>query len=190
MQHQSNNVLLIRPVKLTALVVVALLVAAPAGVAEDVKPSLRPAVQAAQSQSSSTTASATKRPRKKHKNKAAAYQMARTHWLDKAAEADPGLIESITYYHGPAKILARHPRLGEIAKSDHYLCRRLTRWKDVGRLLAVNPQADVVVQLDPEGIYRAIKRDKKTARLLSRHPLFDQMIGDNPDLGTIMSQFM
>lgn len=116
--------------------------------------------------------------------------MARFHWLDKAAEADPELIESITYYHGPAKVLAGHPRLGEIAKSDHYLCRRLTKWKDVSRLLVVNPQADVVVQLDPEGIYRAIKRDKKTARMLARHPLFDQMVGDNPDLGTILSQFM
>ncbi len=84
----------------------------------------------------------------------------------------------------------KHPRLGEIAEADHYLCRRLTRWKDVARKLAVNPQADRVIALDPEGIYRAIKNDRRLPKILARNPMYYRMIGENPDLGKILSTYM
>lgn len=116
--------------------------------------------------------------------------MASYHWLDRAAQANPQLIESITDYHSAALILVKHPRLGDIAEADHYLCRRLTRWKDVARKLAVSPQADRVIACDPEGIYRAVKNDRSVAKLLARNPMFHRMIGENPDLGRLLSTYM
>jgi hypothetical protein len=119
-----------------------------------------------------------------------ARRLAQYHWLDKAVEADPGLVEAICSHYTAALVLARHPRLGEIAQYDHYTCRRLTKWKTVARELAKNGECQKVVALDPEGIYRAIKRDRLLAKLLSTNPMFDQMIDDNPDLGVLISRYM
>lgn len=130
------------------------------------------------------------RPNRMRRDRQSANAMARYHWLDKAAMADPQLIESITDFHSASMILAKHPRLGEIAEADHYLCRRLTRWKSVARALAVSPQADKVIGLDPEGIYRAVKRDRRVAKLLARNPMFHRMITENPDLGKFLSTYM
>jgi len=116
--------------------------------------------------------------------------MAKYHWLDKAVEADPSLVESICHHYTAALILARHPRLGQIAQYDHYTCRRLTRWKTVARVLAKNGECAKVVALDPEGIYRAIKRDKRLVKLLATNPQFAEMIDENPDLGLLISQYM
>lgn len=125
--------------------------------ADEQNPQLRPGL-------SSTNAAPSVRRNRIRKSRGAANAMARYHWLDKAARANPQLIESITDFHSAAMILAKHPRLGEIAEADHYLCRRLTRWKSVARALAVNPQADRVIALDPEGIYRAVKQDRQLAK--------------------------
>ncbi|MBI2810045.1 MAG: hypothetical protein HYX67_04355 [Candidatus Melainabacteria bacterium] len=119
-----------------------------------------------------------------------AVQMAKYHWLDKVAESDPGIIAAITTHYTAALELAKHPRIGEIAEADHYLCRRLTKWKTVARRLAKNGEADKVVALDPEGMYRAIRRDKATARRLVKNPMFDQMVYDNPDLGKLVAAYM
>lgn len=119
-----------------------------------------------------------------------AVQMAKYHWLDKVAAADPGIVAAITTHYTAALELAKHPRIGEIAEQDHYLCRRLTKWKTVARRLAKNGNADKVVALDPEGMYRAIRRDKATARRLVKNPMFDQMVYDNPDLGKLVAAYM
>lgn len=119
-----------------------------------------------------------------------AAQMAKYHWLDKVAQSDPGIVAAITTHYTAALELAKHPRLGEIAQADHYLCRRLTKWKTVARRLAKNGEADKVVALDPEGMYRAIRRDKATARRLVKNPMFDQMVYDNPDLGKLVAAYM
>lgn len=123
-------------------------------------------------------------------DKKAAKRMARYHWLDRAALANPRIIEAITYHKKATEILARHPRLGAIGDADHYVCRRVTQYKKAARLLAASPQAHDVITLDPEGIYTAIERDKKIIRILSKNPMFDQMIVDNPDLGRVISKFM
>jgi hypothetical protein len=120
-------------------------------------------------------------------DKAAAYKAVRNHWLEKAAEANPAIIAAITTHRGPSTNLAHHPCLGNIAQSDHYLCRRLTKWKQAARSLARNPEAYKVIALDPQGIYDAIKRDKRIARILAKNPNFAEMIIDNPDLGTYIS---
>lgn len=154
-----------------------------AALAEDENPQLRPGL-------SSTNAARTVRPNRYRKDRGAANAMARYHLLDKAARANPQLIESVTDFHSAAMILAKHPRLGEIAEADHYLCRRLTRWKSVARALAVNPQADRVIALDPEGIYSAVKKDRQLAKILARNPMFHHMISENPDLGQLLSTYM
>jgi hypothetical protein len=119
-----------------------------------------------------------------------ARRLAKDHWLDKAVEADPALVEGICSHYTAALILARHPRLGEIAQWDHYTCRRLTKWKTVARILAKNGECYKVVALDPEGVYRAVRRDKMFAKLLTTNPMYDQMVYDNPDLGKLMATFM
>lgn len=146
-------------------------------------PQLRPGLN---SKSSAKTIT----PNRIRRDRGTANTMARYHWLDRAAQADPQLIESITEYHSSAMLLAKHPRLGEIAEADHYLCRRLTRWKDVSRALATNPHADRVIALDPEGIYRAIKNDRRLPKRLAKNPMFHRMISDNPDLGKLLSTYM
>ncbi|HEY9712386.1 MAG TPA: hypothetical protein V6C72_02885 [Chroococcales cyanobacterium] len=124
------------------------------------------------------------------KNCGMAKRMARYHWLDKAAAANPLIVQSICNFHSAAAILAKHPRLGDIAEQDHYLCRRLTRWKDVARTLAQNPQAERVVSLDPQGTYTAVKHDKKFGKALAKNPMFDQMIDENPELAKVFAQYM
>ncbi len=164
----------------------AIFFAAPLAVfADDLSTQLRPGL-------GNNSANSTKsiRPNRVRRNRSAANAIAKYHWLDRAAQADPQLIESITDYHSAAKILVTHRRLGEIAEADHYLCRRLTRWKDVARKLAANPQADRVIGLDPEGIYRAIKNDRRLPKILARNPMYYRMIGENPDLGKILSTYM
>ena len=116
--------------------------------------------------------------------------MAKSRWLNKSALAEPDIIAAICAHHGAARELAKNPRLGQIAEADHYLCRRLTKWKDVARQLASNSEADRVVALDPEGMYRAIKRDRVTAKKLAKNPAFYQMIQDNPDLGKLLAAYM
>lgn len=120
----------------------------------------------------------------------AAKRLAKYHWLDKVAAANPRVVEAITDHKSAAKLLAKHPRLSEIADADHYVCRRITKWKSAARVLAANGEVKEVAMLDPEGIYSAIQRDKKIIRILSRNPIFDQMIVDNPDLGRIISKYM
>lgn len=119
-----------------------------------------------------------------------AKKIARYPWLDKAAQANPELIEAVTWHHGAAKLLANHPRLGDIADGDHYLCRRLTRWRDVSYTLARNGQADRVIARDPEGMFRAISRWPGLGKELAKNPLFNQMINDVPDLADVLAQHM
>ena len=129
-------------------------------------------------------------PERIRKDEKLANRLARSHWLEKAVAEDPEIIAAITQYSGSAKILAKHPRLGHIAEYDHYLCRQLTKWKGASRALANNPQAQAVLYYDPEGIYRAIKVDRGTARRLSRNTEFAQMVIDNPDLARVLASYM
>jgi hypothetical protein len=124
------------------------------------------------------------------KDRKAAKRLAAYHWLDKAADANPLVIEAITSHKSAAKILANHPRLSEVAEADHYVCRRITKWKSAARVLAKNGEVKEVAALDPEGLYSAIERDRKIIRILSRNPIFDQMVVENPDLGRIIAKYM
>lgn len=124
------------------------------------------------------------------RDKKAAKRLAKYHWLEKAADANPRVIEAITNWKAAAKILAQHPRLSEIAQADHYVCRRITKWKSAARLLAKNSEVKEVAGFDPDGLYTAIERDRKIIRILSRNPMFDQMIVDNPDLGRVIAKYM
>lgn len=119
-----------------------------------------------------------------------AKRLAKYHWLDKIVLANPELSEAITNHRRAAMILADHVRITEIAEADPYLCRRITKWKGAARRLAANPNARYVIDRDPEGMYRAIRRDKKIIRILSKNPVFDQMIVDNPELGRVISHYM
>lgn len=156
----------------------------------DAAPALRPVVQSQEQEP--VSASVVQQTRAKHKRYdfRTAHAMAKYHWLDKVAEADPGVVAAICHHYWAALTLAQHPRIGEIAQWDHYTCRRLTKWKTVARMLAKNGECAKVVAYDPEGIYRAIKRDKTLARMLMTNPQFDQMIAENPDLGVLIAQYM
>ena len=120
----------------------------------------------------------------------AAKRLAKFHWLDKMVEANPLICEAITNHRRAAMILANHKRIGEIAEADPYLCRRITKWKGAARRLAANPNARHVLYRDPEGIYRAIRRDKKIIQILSKNPQIEEMIVDNPELGRVISHYM
>lgn len=119
-----------------------------------------------------------------------AKRLAKSHWLDKMVTANPELSEAITNHRRAAMILADHKRIGAIADGDPYLCRRITKWKGAARRLAANPNARNVLYRDPEGIYRAIRRDKKIIRILSKNPQIEEMIIDNPELGRVISHYM
>lgn len=119
-----------------------------------------------------------------------AKRLAKSHWLEKAVAEDPEIAAAITQYKSSARILATHPRLSHIAEYDHYLCRQLTKWRSASRALAKNPQAQGVLYYDPEGIYRAISNDKKTARSLARNTEFAQMVIDNPELARRLASYM
>jgi hypothetical protein len=172
--------------------------------ADSAAPPLRPELQTTVTTTTSTTTTTTKpgtvnvntnalggiTVHRIRSNSSEARRLAKYHWLDKVGESNPEIIEAVARHHSAAIILAQHPRLGEIAEADHYLCRALTKWKNVARLMAQNGQADKVVALDPEGIYRMIKRDRVTARRLARNPMFDQMVNENPDLGKLIAAYM
>ncbi len=119
-----------------------------------------------------------------------AKKLARYVWLEKSAEANPAIIEAITNHRSAAKILAKHPHISDIAQADPYLCRRITKWPSAARILARNGNAAKCISRDPEGIYRAIRKDRTVARILAKNPMFDQMVYDNPDLGQFMARFM
>ncbi|GEM_PF-3243294 len=119
-----------------------------------------------------------------------AFRMARDPWLYKSAAADPGIVAAICQHPLAAWMLTRNRHLGEIADSDHYVCRRLTRWRLAAWTLVQNPEADHVIALDPEGIYRAINRDPHIAHRLAKHPMFNQMVVENPDLGEFIARHM
>lgn len=119
-----------------------------------------------------------------------ASQLARSEWLDKVAEANPAILAAICQHEKSTRILARHRHIAQLAEADHYLCRRITRFKRAADQLVENPHVDRVIQLDPEGIYYAIARDPKLAKVLSSHRMFDQMIDSNPDLGRVIAEHM
>lgn len=121
---------------------------------------------------------------------ALAKRLARYGWLEKSAEANPAIIEAICDHRSAAKILARHPHISRIAEADPYVCRRITKWPSAARALAANGNAAKAISRDPEGIYRAIKKDRSVARILAKNPMFDQMVYDNPDLGQYLAHFM
>jgi hypothetical protein len=121
---------------------------------------------------------------------ATAVKIARMRWVDKMITADPGLVAAICSHAASARVLAAHPHLDKIAETDHYTCRRITKWGSAAAILAKNPQALRVVTLDPEGIYRAIKHDRSIAKRLTKNPNFNQMVVENPDLGKLLSNYM
>lgn len=123
-------------------------------------------------------------------DEAMAKKTARNRWLDKMVAADPSLVAAICTHASSARILAAHTHIDKIADADHYTCRRITKWGSAAAILAKNPKALRVVTLDPEGIYRAIKRDRSIAHKLSKNPYFDQMVVENPDLGKMLSSYM
>jgi hypothetical protein len=110
--------------------------------------------------------------------------------LDKAVAADPSLAAAICSTKKGAEMMARHGRIAEIADADHYVCRRITKWKKAAAILATNPHVDHVIALDPEGIYRAIRRNPEIARILALNPCFADMIDANPDLGVYIANHM
>jgi hypothetical protein len=137
-----------------------------------------------------STAPATVTVAKIKKSRRIAYMMAKYAWLDKVAESNPQVLEAICERPGAAKLLAQHRHIDAMADADHYLCRRLTRWKSAADQLVRNPKAPHVINLDPEGIYYAIDRDPHIGTLLASHIRFDEMLEFNPDLGRVMDQHM
>jgi hypothetical protein len=129
-------------------------------------------------------------PQQIKKDRWIAYRMAHSYWLDKAAAANPRILAAICAHPGPAKALAQHRHLAELADADHYLCRRLARWPQSLQKMIRNPDCEHVIQLDPEGIYNAIDGNPQVARLLARDPMFQDMIDANPALGKVMTQHM
>jgi hypothetical protein len=123
-------------------------------------------------------------------DEAMAKKMARNRWLDKMVAADPSLVAALCTHASSARILAAHPHIDKIAESDHYTCRRITKWGSASNILAKNPKALRVVTLDPEGLYRAIRHDRSMAHKISKNQFFDQMIVENPDLGKMLASYM
>lgn len=162
---------------------------AEADITTDAGTALRPAAEAV------TTTTAAPAPhtvtvQKIRKSRRIAYMMAKYEWLDKVAAANPQVLEAICERPGAARLLAQHRHIDAMADADHYLCRRITRWKDAATQLALNPKAPHVINLDPEGIYYAIDRDPHIGTLLASHVRFDEMLEFNPDLGRVMDQHM
>lgn len=150
-------------------------------------PTLRPAAVDGSSNALADTRDLPARIRKSYR---LAYVMAKYEWLDKISAADPRVLAAICERPGPAAVLARHRHIDKLAASDHYLCRRLTRWKRATDNLVHNPKADQVINLDPQGIYFAIDRDPHVATLLASHTMFDNMVTSNPDLARAFDQHM
>jgi len=119
-----------------------------------------------------------------------AKRLAQYRWVDRMAMADPALVAAICSYSSSAKLLAKHPHIGNIAEADHYFCRRLTKWRGAARALVANPEAYKVIARDPEGIYRAIKNDRSIAKILAKNMHYEQMIVENPELGKVLARYM
>ncbi len=111
-----------------------------------------------------------------------AYRMARNPYIDKVIEADPRIVAAICTHPGPAKQLAKHRHLDKIAESDHYLCRRLCQWEGATQKLIRNPMADKVIALDPQGFAFAMNRKPEYARLIARHPMFNNLADISRDM--------
>jgi hypothetical protein len=124
------------------------------------------------------------------KSRRIAYVMAKYEWLDKVAASNPEVLEAICERSGAARILAQHRHIDKMADADHYLCRRITRWKDATNQLIRNPKAAHVINLDPEGIYYAIDRDPHVGTVLASHVRFDEMLEFDPQLGHVLDQHM
>lgn len=124
------------------------------------------------------------------KSRRLAYVMAKYHWLDKVAASNPEVLAAICERPGAARILAQHRHIDAMADVDHYLCRRITRWKGATNKLIRNPKAAHVINLDPEGIYYAIDRDPHVGTVLALHVRFDEMLEFDPQLGHVLDQHM
>lgn len=167
-----------------------------------VEPALRPAVTTTTTTTTitDTTTVHIEAPKEKpaisfklekiRRDKWIAWRMAKDPWIDRACLADPGLPEAICAHPGPAALLAKHPHIEAISEADPYLCRRLTQWKKATMNLVKNPRAISVITRDPEGIYRAVQKNPKIGRILSKNTLFNQMVVDNPDLGRFITGHM
>ncbi len=120
---------------------------------------------------------------KVRKSSRLAYQLAHCEWLDKIAEADPSIVAAICAHPGPARILAEHRHIAQIADADHYLCRRLFRWRRASDALVRSPWANHVIELDPAGFIMAMDRDPTYARIIAGHRQFNELIEADPELG-------
>ncbi len=149
--------------------------------AEGEQPSLRTAIPANASTQAVT-------PDRIKKDYWIAYRMAKYEWLDVVAAADPRIIAAICTHPFPAAVLAKHKRLDKIAEADHYLCRRLTQWENATQKLIRNPMADKVIALDPQGMVFAMNRKPEYARLIARHPMFDNLAALDRDFPREMAK--
>jgi len=147
-------------------------------------PTTKPPSPAPGKSSSSTAA------RKVRKDFRTAWNLAGDPFLFKMAAADPGIIAAICEHPWAAWRLTHNRHLGDLAECDHYLCRRLTRWSLATWSLIKSPQADRVIALDPEGIYRAIDRNPMVGHCLSKNVMFNNMVTENPDLGKFIATHM
>lgn len=125
-----------------------------------------------------------------YKSSFIARQLAREDWFDKAAAANPRLVAAVCSHAWAANIVAKHRHLAAIADADPYLCRRLTQWPEATFNLLRNPQADHVIERDPQGIYYAIAKRPSVARLVAGHQQFYHMVEQNPDLGNFIIAHM
>lgn len=142
--------------------------------ADQAEPSLRTTLPG-----NASTAAIT--PERVNKDYWIAYRLAKYEWLDKVAEADPRIIAAICQHAGPARRLAMHRHLDKIAEADHYLCRRLCQWEGATQKLIRNPYCDKVVALDPQGMAFAMNRKSEYARLIAKHPMFNNLADTSRD---------
>lgn len=149
--------------------------------AADEQPSLRTAVPG-----NASTAAIT--PERIKKDYWIAYRMAKYEWLDKVVEADPRIVAAICTHAFPAAVLAKHRHLDKIAEADHYTCRRLTQWENATQKLIRNPMADKVIALDPQGMVFAMNRKPEYARLIARHPVFNNLADISRDFPREMTR--
>ena len=149
--------------------------------AADEQPALRGPMPGA-----ATTAAIT--PERIKKDYWIAYRMAKYEWLDKVVEADPRIVAAICTHAFPAAVLAKHRHLDKIAEADHYTCRRLTQWENATQKLIRNPNADKVIALDPQGMAFAMNRKPEYARLIARHPAFNNLADISRDFPREMTK--
>jgi hypothetical protein len=133
------------------------------------QPALRTAIPGAASTQAIT-------PERIKKDYWLAFRLVKYPWLDKVVEADPRIVAAICQHADTAKLLAKHRHLDKIAESDHFLCRRLTQWEGATQQLLRSPYADKVIALDPQGMVFALNRKPEYARIMIRHPMFDNLV--------------